>query len=81
MHSRVKVPVKDAPRFCARKGFPTKIIFAACNFYMKFTYVLAGWEGSASDSRVLRDAISRPNGLKVPIGMTILIFFSLCEHD
>jgi hypothetical protein len=41
---------------------------------MRFIYVLAGWEGSASDSRVLRDTISRPNGLAVPIGMTILIF-------
>ncbi|KAK2637989.1 hypothetical protein Ddye_025784 [Dipteronia dyeriana] len=28
-----------------------------------------GWEGSASDSRVLRDALSRPTGLKVPTGM------------
>ncbi|KAK2641177.1 hypothetical protein Ddye_022940 [Dipteronia dyeriana] len=25
-----------------------------------------GWEGSVSDSRVLRDALSRPTGLKVP---------------
>ncbi|KAI3792178.1 hypothetical protein L2E82_06049 [Cichorium intybus] len=28
----------------------------------------AGWEGSAADSRVLRDAISRPHGLKIPHG-------------
>ena len=28
--------------------------------------MLSGWEGSTSDSRVLRDAISRPNGLRVP---------------
>ncbi|KAL0411768.1 UNVERIFIED_CONTAM: hypothetical protein Slati_3766500 [Sesamum latifolium] len=33
---------------------------------MRFIYVLAGWEGSAADARVLRDAISRPNGLKIP---------------
>ncbi|XP_047961603.1 uncharacterized protein LOC125206385 [Salvia hispanica] len=33
---------------------------------MQFMYVLPGWEGSAGDSRVLRDAVSRPNGLKVP---------------
>ncbi|TYK03074.1 putative nuclease HARBI1 [Cucumis melo var. makuwa] len=31
-----------------------------------FVYVLVGWEGSAVDSRILRDAILRPNGLKVP---------------
>ncbi|XP_019418613.1 PREDICTED: uncharacterized protein LOC109329403, partial [Lupinus angustifolius] len=28
-------------------------------------YVLVGWEGS-TDSRVLRDALSRSNGLRVP---------------
>jgi len=24
---------------------------------MRFTYVLAGWEGTASDSRILKDAL------------------------
>ncbi|KAI5324677.1 hypothetical protein L3X38_033750 [Prunus dulcis] len=28
-------------------------------------------EGSASDSRVLRDVITRPNGLRVPTGKAI----------
>ncbi|XP_077232157.1 uncharacterized protein LOC143866890 [Tasmannia lanceolata] len=31
--------------------------------YFKFTYVLAGWEGSASDSRVLASALSKLNGI------------------
>ncbi|XP_077239710.1 uncharacterized protein LOC143880608 [Tasmannia lanceolata] len=31
--------------------------------YFKFNYILAGWEGSASDSRILGNATSRPNGL------------------
>ncbi|KAH6824033.1 hypothetical protein C2S53_000099 [Perilla frutescens var. hirtella] len=35
---------------------------------MNYVYVLTGWEGSAVDSRVLRDAITRPNGLKIPTG-------------
>jgi hypothetical protein len=35
---------------------------------MEFTYVLAGWEGSANDFTVLKDALRRPNGLKVPEG-------------
>ncbi|XVE64501.1 hypothetical protein DITRI_Ditri07aG0105500 [Diplodiscus trichospermus] len=35
---------------------------------MQFIYVLPGWEGSAADGRVLRDAISRRNGLKIPQG-------------
>ncbi|KAL0346368.1 UNVERIFIED_CONTAM: hypothetical protein Scaly_1652800 [Sesamum calycinum] len=33
-----------------------------------------GWEGSAADSRVLRDAITRPTGLKIPRGMNLSQF-------
>ncbi|XP_047961543.1 uncharacterized protein LOC125206313 [Salvia hispanica] len=36
---------------------------------MKFVYVLPGWEGSAGDAQVLRDAVNHPNGLKVPRGV------------
>ncbi|XP_008462938.1 uncharacterized protein LOC103501200 [Cucumis melo] len=32
------------------------------------------WEGSASDSRVLRDAVSRPTGIKAPKG-----YYDLCD--
>jgi len=38
-------------------------------FDLKFVYVLASWEGSAHDSRVLDDALSRPSGLKIPEGI------------
>ncbi|CAL1356153.1 unnamed protein product [Linum trigynum] len=41
---------------------------------MEFIYCLAGWEGSAHDGRVLRDALIRPNGLKVPRG-----YYYLCD--
>ena len=39
---------------------------------MQFIYILPGWDGSATDSRVLRDVISRKNGLKVPQGILLL---------
>ncbi|XP_019415865.1 PREDICTED: putative nuclease HARBI1 [Lupinus angustifolius] len=67
-HIRVKVPRAEAPRFRGRKEFPTQNVFAACDFDMKFTYVLAGWEGTASDSRILKDALSREDPLKIPEG-------------
>ncbi|XP_025647417.1 protein ALP1-like [Arachis hypogaea] len=35
---------------------------------MKFTYVLSGWEGTASDSRTLKDALSREYLLRIPEG-------------
>ncbi|KAL0395310.1 UNVERIFIED_CONTAM: hypothetical protein Slati_4497200 [Sesamum latifolium] len=40
---------------------------------MHFIYILAGWEGSAADGRVLRDAVSRANGLKIPRGNYYLV--------
>ncbi|KAA0054337.1 retrotransposon protein [Cucumis melo var. makuwa] len=39
-----------------------------------FVYVLAGWEGSAADSRILRDTLSREDGLQVPKG-----YYYLCD--
>ncbi|KAL0392934.1 UNVERIFIED_CONTAM: hypothetical protein Sradi_2516200 [Sesamum radiatum] len=42
---------------------------------MQFIYVLSGWEGSAADSRVLRDAIHRDGGLRVPSGN-----YYLCDN-
>lgn len=38
---------------------------------MKFHYVLAGWEGSAPDMRVLNSALTRRNKLQVPEGMPL----------
>ncbi len=41
---------------------------AAVDFDLRFTYVLAGWKGTAHDALVLRDALERENGLRVPQG-------------
>ncbi|KAL5576094.1 hypothetical protein UlMin_017793 [Ulmus minor] len=43
-----------------RKGFTSQNVLAVVDFDMKFTYVVAGWEGSIHDSRVLRDTMSDP---------------------
>ena len=43
-------------------------VLAAITFDLKFSYVLAGWEGSTHDSLILSDALSRPRGLKIPEG-------------
>ncbi|WJX65362.1 hypothetical protein P8452_50034 [Trifolium repens] len=67
-HSRVKVRRADAPRFRGRKEYTTQNVFAACSFDMKFTYVLTGWEGTASDSKILKDALSREDSLLIPEG-------------
>ncbi|KAG2400089.1 uncharacterized protein HKW66_Vig0100570 [Vigna angularis] len=67
-HVRVRVAREDAPRFRGRKDWPTQNVFAACDFAMKFTYVLAGWEGTASDSRILKNALDRDDPLVIPQG-------------
>ena len=54
--------------FRGRKSFPTQNVMAAVDFDLRFTYVLAGWEGTAHDATVLADAIERENGLCVPQG-------------
>ncbi|XP_076892760.1 uncharacterized protein LOC143544563 [Bidens hawaiensis] len=40
---------------------------------LKFTYVLSGWEGIASDSRVLKDALTREDKLNTPYGKFYLV--------
>jgi hypothetical protein len=54
--------------FCGRKSHATQNVMAAVDFDLRFTYVLAGWEGTAHDAVVLRDALERENGLLVPQG-------------
>ena len=41
---------------------------AVVDFDLKFTYVLASWEGSAHDALILADAIDRNDGFIVPEG-------------
>ena len=59
---------RDTPRFRTRKDGIATNVLGVCSQDMEFIFVLSGWEGSAADSRVLRDAISRPHGLRVPEG-------------
>ncbi|KAL0544437.1 hypothetical protein IC582_019552 [Cucumis melo] len=71
---KVNVPAGDRPTFRTRKGEIATNVLGVCDTKGDFVYVLAGWEGSAADSRILRDAISRQNGLQVPKG-----YYYLCD--
>ncbi|CAL8150523.1 unnamed protein product [Prunus armeniaca] len=59
---------RDVSSYRNRHGKISQNVLAACNFDLEFIYVLSGWEGSAHDSKLLNDALSRRNGLKVPQG-------------
>lgn len=51
-----------------RKHTTTQNVLAAVDFDLRFTYVLAGWEGSAHYALILSDALERYDGLIVPPG-------------
>jgi len=65
-HVSTNVSVEIQENFQGWKEGTTQNVLVAITFDLKFIYVLAGWEGSAHDSRVLGDALSRPSGLKFP---------------
>ncbi|KAF8404226.1 hypothetical protein HHK36_009108 [Tetracentron sinense] len=45
------VKIEDQPRYRTRNGRIAQNVMAVVGFDMKFTYVLAGWEGSVSDPK------------------------------
>jgi len=59
-----------------RKHTTTQNVLAAVDFDLRFTYVLAGWEGSAHDARILADALERDDGLRVLQGISIWLNLS-----
>ncbi|CAL9028790.1 unnamed protein product [Prunus brigantina] len=63
----------DVSNYRNRHGNISQNVLVACNFDLEFMYVLSGWEGLAHDSKVLSDALSRRNGLKVPQGKHFLV--------
>ncbi|XP_061365999.1 protein ALP1-like [Gastrolobium bilobum] len=67
-HIKVNPLIVDKARYLTRKGDIATNVLGVCSQDAQFIYVLPEWEGLAVDSRVLRDAISRSNGLRVPKG-------------
>ncbi|KAG8371491.1 hypothetical protein BUALT_Bualt13G0093200 [Buddleja alternifolia] len=65
----LRVAQKDRGRYRNRKGDISTNILAVCDINMNYVYKLCGWEGSAADSRVLKDAITRANGFRIPDGV------------
>jgi hypothetical protein len=61
---------KQAP-YRNRKGTLSHNVMIACNFDLNFTFISSGWEGSATDARVLRSALLK--GFQVPEGKFYLV--------
>ncbi|KAL0324095.1 UNVERIFIED_CONTAM: hypothetical protein Scaly_2376600 [Sesamum calycinum] len=63
------VPRVHQNRYRSGKGDLAQNVLAICDFDMNFTYVYAGWEGSAVDARVQDHAVSQDRTfLFSPIG-------------
>ncbi|KAL4580027.1 hypothetical protein LXL04_016201 [Taraxacum kok-saghyz] len=60
IHAVVPVRKQDLYR-CRGKGDCFQNVLAICDFNMIFTFVVAGWEGIAHDSRILSEALSDPD--------------------
>lgn len=52
-HIPVIVHVEIQAKYCDRKGHLSQSVMGVCSFDYKFQYILAGWEGSIADNRVL----------------------------
>ncbi|PLW11277.1 hypothetical protein PCANC_23072 [Puccinia coronata f. sp. avenae] len=66
VHVPAKVPEAQAAPFCNWKGQLSQNVLAVVDFDMRFTYICAGWEGSAHNSRVLTHA--RGLDFSIPTG-------------
>ncbi|KAL0402345.1 UNVERIFIED_CONTAM: hypothetical protein Slati_4264400 [Sesamum latifolium] len=63
-------------RYRSRKDRIAQNVLAICDFNMNFTYVYAGWEGSAADARVLDHAISQDSTFLSPQSVSIILLMS-----
>jgi hypothetical protein len=54
--------------FRCRKHNPTQNVMTAVDFDLKFTYVLAGRDGSVHDALILANTIDRNDGFIIPEG-------------
>ncbi|XP_058079801.1 uncharacterized protein LOC131228000 [Magnolia sinica] len=58
IHVPAYVPALESATYRNRKGILSQNVMVACTFDMKFVYVLAGWEGSVSDARILHSTLT-----------------------
>ncbi|CAA0830176.1 Unknown protein [Striga hermonthica] len=54
------VPEGQQGSYRCRKGYLAQNVMLACDFDLKFTFVLAGWEGSANNARIFNQTLSDP---------------------
>ncbi|KAK2653095.1 hypothetical protein Ddye_012951 [Dipteronia dyeriana] len=56
----VSISLEDQIPYISRKRIPTQNVIVACDFKMQFIFVVASWEDTAHDSRILQKTILDP---------------------
>ncbi|KAG5046384.1 hypothetical protein JHK86_015790 [Glycine max] len=59
-HIRVCIPSHLQGVYIGRKGYTTTNVMVVCDFSLCFTFVWAGWEGSAHDTKIFMEALRKP---------------------
>ena len=58
-HICVVVPADEIVNHVGCYGYPTQNVMAVCDFDMRFTSIVAGWPGSAHDTRIFKDTLRK----------------------
>ncbi|KAI8539811.1 hypothetical protein RHMOL_Rhmol09G0211900 [Rhododendron molle] len=66
-------PAEHKARYRSRKGDYATNVLGVYSRNLQFVYALSSWEGSATDSRVLQNALLRLHGLRIPQGRYYLV--------
>ncbi|CAN0872727.1 hypothetical protein LINGRAHAP2_LOCUS10196 [Linum grandiflorum] len=75
VHIDACIPIDQQVRFRGRKTTTTQNVMCVCSFDMLFTYIVAGWEGTANDSRILSEtAYNGANHFPMPPQGMIYIY-------
>lgn len=75
------VPTYAQCRYRNRKQQLITNVLGVCDRHMRFVYVLPIWEGSASDSRVLRSALTRSCPIYLLVNTTWLMLDTQTVQD
>jgi hypothetical protein len=65
-HVPISVPADEVVNHTCRHGYTSQNVLAICDFDMRFTFVVAGWPGSAHDTRILNHALANFPSFPVP---------------
>jgi len=60
------VPADEVVNYTCRHGYTSHNVLAVCDFDMRFIFAVAGWPGSAHDTRILNNVLANFPSFTVP---------------